>query len=632
MNRENTQPIIKTWELRNFQSIRGTKALDLKPLTIFSGPNSSGKSAVIKSLLMVAQSLSSSVREVPLVLNGKYIQLGDFNHILHHGSNPREMKLHFVIKQQEREIEVSILIAEGEDPTSMRVMDSTVSWGGSDGGFLTLEFCSIELEEGGIQNVGEILREQIDQGLFNYRIAKPRPEMVVSHPDYEEAVSASLSNFLPGRVLIRIALNVRELVEDLRQTGIALKSIVEADAEEVIDAALTTINDKSLDLDQELSSGAQAFFGLIPSAHWWSENYISTVRYISESETPWTIGALQEYIGQNLLESEIIDLVRRIAGTLPETMDSIDRHMELLMEEKLELGSDSTTELEDREFPSQYSQIIQQIRRVFDSQIFYLGPLRDDPRTIYAIPPLPNQRDVGLKGEYTAAMLAAYKCTEVYYPVPPSSGEKFEGEYRCENKELATAVTEWLKRMGLAESFDTDMISKVGYQLEIRPKGVQKDLDLMSLGVGVSQVLPIIVMALLAPEDSVLIFEQPEVHLHPKVQSVLGDFFLGIVACGKQCIVETHSEYLIHRIRRRIAESNDETILQQLGIYFVELKDGVSQFRLVETNEYGAISNWPADFFDEVEKESRTLLNAAMQKRSATMEKQQPTRRRRRRE
>ena len=59
----------------------------------------------------------------------------------------------------------------------------------------------------------------------------------------------------------------------------------------------------------------------------------------------------------------------------------------------------------------------------------------------------------------------------------------------------------------------------MGYQLEVRPKGVKQDLDLMSLGVGVSQVLPTIVMALLAPEDSVLIFEQPEVHLHPKKPS-----------------------------------------------------------------------------------------------------------------
>jgi predicted ATPase len=221
---------------------------------------------------------------------------------------------------------------------------------------------------------------------------------------------------------------------------------------------------------------------------------------------------------------------------------------------------------------------------------------------------------VGLKGEYTAAMLDVHKNLRVSYPYPPALGKKFNGRYGRRTAKLPTAVRVWLERMGLADQLKTDMTSKVGYQLTVRPAGVKKNLDLTSLGVGVSQVLPTIVMALLAPKDSVLIFEQPEVHLHPKVQSVLGDFFLGIIDCGKQCIVETHSEHLINRIRRRIAESSDEKIQQQLGIYFVELKNGVSQFRSVKMNEYGAIVDWPAGFFDEVEEESAILLDAAMEK------------------
>ena len=295
---------------------------------------------------------------------------------------------------------------------------------------------------------------------------------------------------------------------------------------------------------------------------------------------------------------------------MPELLEEINKHSK-------SRGLHSKTELEVREFPPQYNDIIQQIRRVFENQIFYLGPLRDDPKAIYAIPPLPNQRDVGLKGEYTAAMLDEHKDLIIEYPLPPIL-EKFDGEYELARGTLFDAVQVWLNRMGLAKSFNTALTPKVGYQLEIRPEGVKHNLDLMSLGVGISQVLPTIVMALLAPEDSVLIFEQPEVHLHPKVQSVLGDFFLGIVGCGKQCIVETHSEHLINRIRRRIAESKDEEILQQLQIYFVELKNGVSQFRSVEPNEFGAILEWPSDFFDEVEKESSAIIRAAMEKRLGT--------------
>ena len=571
---------------------------------------------------MVAQSLGSSAREVPLVLNGKYIQLGDFNHILHHGSNPPEIRLGFVIKRQKREINVSILIEKGADPTSMSVMDSTVFWGNRDEERFELKPSPVELPESEKQRTDQIVREQIDQGLFNYQIIKPKG--IESHSQYEEAVSASLWNFLPGKALIRVKSEIRKITTEIEQ---------------VIEVIRATVDNKSpaipVNWEEELSKEARNFIGEIrhrlpePSDGSREDDYIRTLREVSEWEGSTTIDDLTKFIEDRLYNSygerrsdELMnDLVRRMNGALPELQRDMNKIPKLRRK----------TELEDREFPSQYSQIIQQIRQVFRDQIFYLGPLRDDPRTIYGIPPLPNQRDVGLKGEYTAAMLNEHKDTLVDYPRPPSLEEKFKGEYQFKRGTLEEAVKVWLNRMGLAESFGTEMTSKVGYQLTVRPKGVQRDLDLMSLGVGVSQVLPTIVMALLAPEDSVLIFEQPEVHLHPKVQSVLGDFFLGIVGCGKQCIVETHSEYLIHRIRRRIAESNDRAILQQLGIYFVELENGVSKFSLVETNEYGAILDWPADFFDEAEKESSTLLSAAMEKRSAAMEKQQPTRRRSRR-
>jgi predicted ATPase len=147
-------------------------------------------------------------------------------------------------------------------------------------------------------------------------------------------------------------------------------------------------------------------------------------------------------------------------------------------------------------------------------------------------------------------------------------------------------------------------------------------MDLTSVGVGVSQVLPIIVMALLAPEHSILIFEQPEVHLHPKIQSILGDFFLGIATvCNKQCLVETHSEHLINRMRRRIAESEHTHLLNQLQIYFVEREQAISRFTPVEPNEYGAILKWPQGFFDESEEESAKIMDAGLKKRQQVKER-----------
>lgn len=612
-----SQPIIGYWELRNFQSIRGPEELYLKPLTIFSGPNSSGKSAIIKSLLMVAQSLDSSVWEVPLVLNGKYTQLGDFDHILHHGSVPPEIEFCFQIRRQEKEIKVQVLI---KNEGSMRVKKNTITIfpdpkSNKGETWFRLEHDPPILGNTENQEASQMVKEQIKRGLFNYKII--RPENIESHSLYEKTVSASLSNFLPGRPLTQVVSEIRDITEEFEQARQGILSLLQKNK--------TTV--ESVDWDKELSKEANAIFSEVykhlhekKNDNEWNR-YRDMVYDILNANIPWTIGSLKQHIESKLTTIEgrirslntglIEDLSRRMSSALS---DLHDRY-------RTRTITDAETSLEVGEFPSKYGEVIQQIRQIFGNQIFYLGPLRDDPRTIYAIPPLPNQRDVGLKGEYTAAMLNVHRQLPINYPLPPS--EEFNGRYCIESGELGDAVQIWLERMGLADSFKTEMISKVGYQLEVRPKEAKEGLDLMSLGVGVSQVLPMIVMALLAPEDSVLIFEQPEVHLHPKVQSVLGDFFLGIVGCGKQCIVETHSEHLINRIRRRIAESEeseDTNILEQLQIYFVKLEGGVSQFEDVKPNKYGAIMEWPSDFFDEAAKESSVLVRAGMKKRRKSVQ------------
>ena len=130
--------------------------------------------------------------------------------------------------------------------------------------------------------------------------------------------------------------------------------------------------------------------------------------------------------------------------------------------------------------------------------------------------------------------------------------------------------------------------------------------------------LPILLVCLLADTDSTLVFEQPELHLHPRVQTLLGDFFLSIALCNKQCVVETHSEYFIDRLRFRIAAASPENELNsQAKIYFVEKSSRASSFREVVINEYGAISDWPDGFFDQSQQQAEEILRAAAMKRKA---------------
>ncbi|WP_162528596.1 AAA family ATPase [Mycolicibacterium sp. CBMA 361] len=92
------------------------------------------------------------------------------------------------------------------------------------------------------------------------------------------------------------------------------------------------------------------------------------------------------------------------------------------------------------------------------------------------------------------------------------------------------------------------------------------DLDLTSVGTGVSQVLPVLVMCLQAPPGSLLLIEQPELHLNPAVQQKLADFLLAIAASGRQLLVETHSDYLITRLRLRTAKDPTEDTRNRIAI------------------------------------------------------------------
>ena len=151
--------------------------------------------------------------------------------------------------------------------------------------------------------------------------------------------------------------------------------------------------------------------------------------------------------------------------------------------------------------------------------------------------------------------------------------------------------------------------------MTVQISGANRSHDLTHVGVGVSQVLPILVASLISEPDTTLIFEQPELHLHPKVQTLLGDFLLSLTQLGKQCILETHSEYLINRIRFRIAAASDQNLWKEaVKVYFVERPAADSQFREVEINEYGAILDWPEGFFDQSQQEAEAILMASVKK------------------
>jgi predicted ATPase len=183
---------------------------------------------------------------------------------------------------------------------------------------------------------------------------------------------------------------------------------------------------------------------------------------------------------------------------------------------------------------------------------------------------------------------------------------------------LVDAVRDWLEYLGIANKVATEDKGKLGHELTISTSNADNFHDLTHVGVGVSQALPIVVLSLLADTGSTLIFEQPELHLHPRVQTRLADFFMSLIFAGKQCVVETHSEYLVSRLRYLSAMAVDVPISKLIKIYFVEKPADQSIYTEVKITETGVISNWPDGFFDETERNSAEIIKAQLDRRART--------------
>jgi len=127
------------------------------------------------------------------------------------------------------------------------------------------------------------------------------------------------------------------------------------------------------------------------------------------------------------------------------------------------------------------------------------------------------------------------------------------------------------------------------------------------VGIGISQVLPIIV-AVLTQKNPILAIEQPELHIHPALQVELADLFIDGINKNPEVIylIETHSEHFILRLLRRIrnASSTDKMNLklkpEHLNIYYIENEDILTNVKKITVNERGRFNEkWPKGFFEE---------------------------------
>ena len=121
-------------------------------------------------------------------------------------------------------------------------------------------------------------------------------------------------------------------------------------------------------------------------------------------------------------------------------------------------------------------------------------------------------------------------------------------------------------------------------------------------GFGLTQILPIVIAALSAPKEAILLIENPEVHLHPAGQAIVGQFLADVARAGVQVIVETHSDHVLNGIRRSVKAGR--LTAEQVGIHFFRPRstEGVQVLSPI-LDSSGNIDTWPDGFFDQFDKD-----------------------------
>jgi predicted ATPase len=215
--------------------------------------------------------------------------------------------------------------------------------------------------------------------------------------------------------------------------------------------------------------------------------------------------------------------------------------------------------------------------------ISYIGPIRDNPHRYYEIKNI-NYHTVGTRGENVPDLI-------------------------LKNPQIKDQLNEWVKKFNFGDSVEFQKLSlsnSIG-SIIFKKKGERHYTNIANAGFGASQILPLIIQGLVSPRNSLTIAEQPEIHLNPKLQGVLAELFVLMAKKDQRVIVETHSEHLLLRLRRLIAEK--KITPEEIAVYFVEKVEGESKIREIKIDDDGAIASdeWPTGFFADTLAESLAL-------------------------
>lgn len=512
--------MIDSFLVKNYKAFKEA-CIKIRPITIFLGANSVGKSSLLQLLLLLKQTATfgSKADKCPFKMYGPFANLGSVDNL-------------FRNKNKSETIEITIALRNTKLPSLFKEIFTNYQQF-----FLTLPF--IFPITGMLDLRKRITKFKNTQDFYDY---------------------------------IRALLDVvrKEKIEDFRKSlayvvenssSIAPDDIIKRDINEIISTYIFL---------QTLSSELNKIGNVtntISFSFCMKENVLTVcgLKVLVNEKIVFDINTSNGFcVSSSFCSIKDVDVTY-----ISQHVDFSTTLFEIIDEKQTDIDTKDTTTLSN--FVVKVASLyIKNLREEFSpSLIQHIRPLRANPRRYYVI----DDKE-----------LTPYATT--------LDGDRLIETLR-DNETVLKKVNKWLENYNL--SIKIEQSEDVIHHLKINQNNVE--LDIPDVGFGISQVLPVLVQTQCLPEKSITIIEQPEIHLHPIMQADIADLFRESASEKTPLIIETHSEYMLRRIRRRVATKKMSS--KDVSIYLFSGKTNdrdytdVKQLDMTSTGAF----EWPTDYY-----------------------------------
>ena len=570
--------MLSEYQIHNFKAFANQEKIPIRPITLIYGQNSSGKSSVLQSLLLLKQTLQEATDPQTLLLaKGNLVDLGNFSQYInnHDLDKSFSFKVFFDLDTEQIMGGDSKLLSKYLSDNSLLGLEISFNY---DKEFSKIKFDRVDLFVGDklrpllsyIPNIAEddngiILN--IDESEINFKHSFWQFWWQEFKLDFSKMLLSEIRDILERKEIIRLSARVsqKKVGNELQKQKDVLKPKIEQ-----LDYELKEIKSKVEDqgigklqidgLESELSDLENQYLlfdTLLQlqvrfqkySFQQAEEDFVIALRYshyvLCRHFLLNEVGDWQYDLSEP--RSEYLSLVYEKSGALKPVLDLTIKASTLL--------------------------------RGYLENLVYIRPLRSYPERLYIFGGN-NGEQVGQGGKNIADVL--YTKPDVLNAV---------------NKQFELFDLGYEIKISNFKDEETSDLSDV-FAIRLIDRYTKVNVSLLDVGFGISQILPVIIQSVLSRNKTIVI-EQPEIHIHPRLQAQLGSLLAeSVKSFGNRFIIETHSEHLLLRLQKLIR--NGELSHEDIAVVYVDRgKNGSQCLELRIDSEGDFIDEWPNGFFDE---------------------------------